>query len=132
MQEISRIPGKVRLGDHEGYIPPSPSCRAGRVSRSWLTLQADNIAFHLLAQEERSTPPSNHCLADTQSLAPKSTFLEQWQTTEGLGMFELPSSQAQRGCHLNLHSTSSTWTVKFSAWGKTFFFQKNKSTGNTF
>lgn len=124
MQEISRIPGKVRLGDHEGYIQPSPSCRAGRVSRSWLTLQADNIAFHLLAQEERSTPPSNHCLADTQSLAPKSTFLEQWQTTEGLGMFELPSSQAQRGYHLNLHSTSKYMDCEVFCMGKNIFFPK--------
>lgn len=89
MQEISRIPGKARLGDHEGYIPPS--CRAGRVSGSWLTLQADNIAFHLLAQEERSTPPSNHCLADTQSLTPKSTFLEQLKAYECLNCPLFPS-----------------------------------------
>lgn len=78
MQEISRIPGKARLGDHEGDIPPT--CRAGRVSGSWLTLQADNIAFHLLAQEERSTSPSNHCLADTVT----DSKVNLPRTTEGL------------------------------------------------
>lgn len=88
LARISQLCGKL-VGDQarpdwealEGHMPPS--CRAGRVSRSWLTPQADNIAFHALAQEGRPIPPTNQCLPGTQSLTPKSTFLEQWQATGG-------------------------------------------------
>lgn len=70
LARISQLCGKL-VGDQarpdwetlKGHMPPS--CRAGRVSRSWLILQADNIAFHVLAQEGMPIPHTNHCLIVT-------------------------------------------------------------------